>query len=205
MGCPREPESQPDRAFSLNLPRKGYLSFGPTWFRPHLCLLGLLPVWRQAMPPGSFTAGSVSLLGIYLCLRADGIQWVAAPCGTDLLDSIPPWSGRCCPWSLHLWSGDGGGNREALSGPWRSHQRDTNFRLLLGPILPKISGLFVSLAWILIPWEPCINWGETLTLEASNSDSFQSHPIFNLHQLTRTAHGKSWSVLPWAFVLLWSN
>jgi len=38
--------------------------------------------------------------------------------------------------------------------------------------------------------------GEKLHLEASSSDSFQSHPFFNQYKLARTAHGKNWSVLP---------
>lgn len=41
--------------------------------------------------PGSCTAGSVSLLGISLNLRADVEFRVAAPWGTDLLNSIPHW------------------------------------------------------------------------------------------------------------------
>lgn len=101
VGCPSEQESQSGSAFSENGAGRGCLSSGPTWFRPHLCLLGLLPGWRQDMPQGVSQQEVLVSLGISLNLRADGIQWVAAPWGTDLLNSIPHWSERCCPWLLH--------------------------------------------------------------------------------------------------------
>jgi len=53
------------------------------------------------MPQGVSQQEVLVSLGISLNLRADGIQWVAAPWGTDLLNSIPHWSGRCWPWLLH--------------------------------------------------------------------------------------------------------
>ena len=75
VGCPSEQESQSGSAFSENGAGRGCLSSGPTWFRPHLCLLGLLPGWRQDMPQGVSQQEVLVSLGISLNLRADGIQW----------------------------------------------------------------------------------------------------------------------------------
>lgn len=54
-------------------------SSGLTWFRLHLCLPGLLPVWRQDRPQGVSQQEVLVSLGIYLYRGANGIQWVTVP------------------------------------------------------------------------------------------------------------------------------
>lgn len=183
------------RAFSKNLLGRRCLFPGPTWFTPHLCLPGLLPVWRHHMPQGVLQQEVLVSLGIYLYLRAIGIPWVAVPWGIGLLNSSLTGMEGASLLSSCISVGCGGGG-----GQWGT---EGLFYFLLGPILPKKYWSVHACSLSSCPTGTLHELGRSFAhLEASSSDSFQNHPFPNQYSLARTTHGKRWSILPFAFVVL---